>query len=466
MNKYFKNLSLLVVSCCFVNLFAQAPPEGCLDELRELYKELQTKENQENNLLDILKIRMKKTIYRYSEAYLKKAEIPVNATVQKYLEDNIDQNTQGRLDPVLDSTFNRLRADISSLPQNTQEILDGEFNQVDKFIVMGLLSQNTCEGDALCTNKQTLEGFHGMLMNINNDPANSIEAKKILENEYDVLADRFAKVVAGRFRDYVAKEKENEQCRDFLSGIPTSMLDSVNPLLLLGCDNSNQTILAKDMRENLEEFVEYSQGSCMLPFLYFEYVECGNDTDKTDVADSSENSSPDSEDAQNVWSISIEKQGSPDKREVTVTAIVTRPTSFKIAGDGKADQNTWGSFSWKCNDEDCGENKNKTVIERENKSIKIEVSFVPSSSGEGVPERVSTGVDIDAFCENYTSLGCQDEESEDELEDESSQEVANLFDYLDTCYLNLSPGFCNQMVPPHRGVGLPPDPVSWTLGHN
>ena len=103
--------------------------------------------------------------------------------------------------------------------------------------------------------------------------------------------------------------------------------------------------------------------------------------------------------------------------------------------------------------------------------MKVEVSFSPKTSsiaGDGLPEKISTKTDIEAFCENDSSLGCQDEEEdEEEEEDGSEQEVGNLFDYLDTCYLNLSPGFCNQMIPPHRGVGLPPpDPVNWTFGHN
>ena len=251
MKKCLKKLSVLMLFLPFLDISAEVllPPEGCLDDLKELYQELQKEENQGKNLLDILKNRMEKTVYGYSKAYLDESGAPVNSNVQQYLKEKIEQNTQKGFDTALDSTFKWLKVDISSFPQSTRSVLGELFGEVDNFIIKGLLSQSSCEGLSLC-DEQVLEGFHGLLMNINNDPVNSTEAKKILEDEYTNLSDRFAEVLARKLREYVAEQQENEQCRDFLSSVPTSVLDSVNPLLLLGCDkNSGQTPLPREVKE-------------------------------------------------------------------------------------------------------------------------------------------------------------------------------------------------------------------------
>ena len=291
MQEYLGKISFLVIFRLFItDIYAQVPPAGCLDDLKEIYQELQREENKTKNLLDVLKSRMEKTIYGYSKAYLHEPGTSINPRVEEYLNKKIEKNTQQGFEAALNNSFGRLEVDTSSFPQSTQSILDNNFNSVDKFIIKELLEQSPCEGNNLCGNEEVLEGFHGMLMNINNDPVNSAEAKKILEDEYAKLSGRFAEVLASKLREYVAKQQENEQCKDFFASVPASMLELVDPLLLLGCaENSHQKPIKVDFMKFAEDFVEsHSQSACPSYFMEsFSFLSCPSSSETASPADTS-----------------------------------------------------------------------------------------------------------------------------------------------------------------------------------
>ncbi|MCY4524673.1 MAG: hypothetical protein OXB84_08045 [Halobacteriovoraceae bacterium] len=464
MKKHFKKLSFLVVCCHFFGNLANARdlPKDCLRELAPVYQAL--KNNPDSDLLDVIKKRSQSAVYRYSKAYLEKYpgdSSRLSPDVAGYLDNRIRQNHNPDFDAALNQTFNGLNPDISSFPADARAILNSsEFNPLDRFIIKGLLDQSSCE--KTCSNKRILDNFNESLRIINTNHQDREKIKRKLEQEYNNLADGLADQIANRFRNYIARQQENEECREFLKNSPSSLLQSVDDLLFLGCETDDPLLFieVEIIEEITIEIIDEGIGDddCLLLYLDYDVLECpSTETDSAGVP-------PTDAENDNVWSLSLEQEGRISRREVKIKAKVTKPKHITATEENPAN---WGSFSWKCGDEDCGDGGKELTIDRKNKSLQVTAKLTVDKSnfsGGDIPEAIEKKTDVVAYCEDEDLVNCGNVEDEEESE---TQEEANIFDNMQACYVDLNPESCNQMIPPYRGTGLPPpDPVSWTSGHN